>query len=161
MSRLLRPIPMLVCGLALGVITRLLDIYTNLPGEIFSRMPVWILLGVLIATASPTPRRAAANMLPFCLGMLLTYYAVAIITHGVYGRVFILGWTAFALLSPLFAAAAWYCRCSGVVPVLLRLGITACALLSSVLLLGDLRTHDLLLSAAVAAVAFSAPVRCR
>ena len=152
---------MLACGLILGVISRLLDIHTQFLGELFSRMPVWILLGVWIATASPTPRRAAANMLPFCLGMLLTYYATAVITRGVYGRVFIIGWTFFALCSPLFAAVTWWCRCRGFVPFLLRLGITACALLSSVLLLRDLRTHDLLLSATVAAAVFSAPARCR
>ena len=152
---------MLACGLVLGVISRLLDIYTDLPGELFSRMPVWILLGTLIAVASPTPRRAAANILPFSLGMLLTYYTVAVITRGVYGRAFIIGWTVFALLSPLFAAVTWHCRRRGFVPVLLRLGITTCALLSSALLLGDLRIHDLLLSAAVAAAVFSAPTQCQ
>lgn len=159
MYRLLRPIPMLACGLALGVISRLLDIHAGFLGNLFSRMPVWILLGVLIATASPTPRRAATNILPFCLGMLLAYYAVAVITHGVYGRVFIIGWTIFALSSPLFAAITWFCRSRGFLPLMLRLGIMACAIFSTLLLSGDLRTHDFVLLAAAAYFLFSAPRR--
>lgn len=157
MSRLLQPLPMLVCGLLLGIVARLLDIHAPLLGEVFSRMPVWILLGVLIATASPTPRRAAANILPFCLGMLLTYYAVAIITHGVYGRSFIIGWTVFALCSPFFAAVTWFCRRRGLFPCLLRLTIVACAVFSTVFLSGDLRTQDFVLLAAVIWLIFSAP----
>ena len=157
MSRLLRPLPMLACGLALGAVARLLDIHTQFLGELFSRMPVWILLGTLIATASPTPRRAAANILPFSLGMLLTYYAVAILTRGVYGRAFIVGWTVFALCSPLFAAVTWLCRRRGLLPCLLRLGIVACTLFSTLLLSGDLRTQDFVLLSAVVWVIFSAP----
>ncbi len=84
--KLLHPAAMLLCGLAIGAAVRLLDIYTVTLGEIFSRMAVWILLGTLIAIYSPTPKRAMANILPFCLGMLAAYYAVAVITHGVYGE---------------------------------------------------------------------------
>jgi len=150
---------MLACGLILGVISRLLDIHTQFLGELFSRMPVWILLGVWIATASPTPRRAAANILPFCLGMLLTYYAVAAITHGVYGRVFIIGWTVFALCSPLFAAVTWWCRCRGFLPLLLRLGITGFTVCATLLLSGDLRTQDFVLLAVIVWTVFACPKR--
>ena len=103
MRKLLNPLAMLLCGLVIGAAVRLLDIYTENLGVIFSQMAVWILLGTLIAIYSPTPGRAMANILPFCLGMLATYYAVAIITHGVYGKSYIVGWTVFALLSPLMA----------------------------------------------------------
>lgn len=157
MSRLLRPFPMLLCGLALGIFSRLMDICTDFLGDVFSRMPVWILLGVLIAIGSPSPRRAATNILPFCLGMLLAYYAVAVITDGVYGRVYIIGWTVFALCSPLFAAVTWLCRGKGVLPLLLRLGVAVCAVFSTLLLSGDLRTHDFLLLAAVVWLLFAAP----
>lgn len=107
MRKLLNPLAMLLCGLAIGAAVRLLDIYTENLGVIFSQMAVWILLGTLIAIYSPTPGRAMANILPFCLGMLATYYAVAIITHGVYGKSYIVGCTVFALLSPLMAYLAW------------------------------------------------------
>ena len=94
---------MLICGLILGAAARFMDIYCENLGEIFSQMSVWILLGTLIAIYSPTKKAAALNILPFCLGMLATYYAVAVLTHGVYGELFIIGWTVFALFSPVLA----------------------------------------------------------
>lgn len=103
MRKLLNPFGMLLCGLVIGTAARLMDIYCENLGEIFSQMSVWILLGTLIAIYSPTKKAAALNILPFCLGMLLTYYAVAIISHGVYGRSFIFGWTVFAMCTPVLA----------------------------------------------------------
>ena len=102
-NRILRPAVMLAAGLLLGVASRLLDLYTQNPGNIFSQMAVWILLGTLISIYSPTPARAMANILPFCLGMLVTYYATAMLTDGVYSRTVIIGWTAFAFCSPALA----------------------------------------------------------
>ena len=90
---------MLCVGLLLGIVSRLFDIYCPLLGEIFSQMSVWILLGTLIAVYSSTKKAAMLNIFPFCLGMLLTYYAMAMLTHGVYGRSFIIGWTVFASVS--------------------------------------------------------------
>ena len=70
--RLLRPVPLLAAGLVLGMAARLFDIYCQMLGEVFSQAAVWILLGTLIAIYSPTKRAAMRNILPFCLGMLLT-----------------------------------------------------------------------------------------
>ena len=103
-KKLLSPPVMALCGLAIGAIARMLDIYTQNLGEIFSQMAVWILLGALISVYSPSPKRAAVNVLLFCLGMLATYYAAAVLTHGVYSRTFIIGWTIFALYTPVMAA---------------------------------------------------------
>ena len=105
-TRLLNPCAMLAAGLILGTAARLFDIYCQNLGEIFSQMAVWILLRTLIAIYSPTQRDAMRNILPFCLGMLLMYYVTAILTHGVYDWSFIIGWTVFALLSPLMAYLA-------------------------------------------------------
>ena len=46
--------------------------------------------GHLDSIYSETPRRAAANTLTFCLGMLITYYAVAALSHGVYDKIYVL-----------------------------------------------------------------------
>lgn len=54
-NRILRPAVMLAAGPLLGVASRLLDLYTQNPGNIFSQMAVWILLGTLISIYSPTP----------------------------------------------------------------------------------------------------------
>ena len=87
---LLNPFAMFVLGLCAGILSRFSDIYTQNLGEIFSQMAVWILLGTLISIYSETPRRAAANTLTFCLGMLITYYAVAALSHGVYDKIYVL-----------------------------------------------------------------------
>ena len=72
MKKILNPAGMFISGLLLGTLARLLDIYTQNLGNVFSQMAVWILLGVIISIYSETPKRAAANTLTFCLGMLIT-----------------------------------------------------------------------------------------
>ena len=54
-------------------------------------MAIRILLGTLIAGKNKTPKRTMINMLLFCVGMLITYYLTAIISHGVYGESYIIG----------------------------------------------------------------------
>ena len=100
---ILNPLSMFLVGLGLGVISRLLDIYTQNLGNIFSQMAIWILFGVLISIYSGTKKEAMLNILPFCVGMLITYYFVAFISKGVYSDIFIMGWTVFAFCSPALA----------------------------------------------------------
>lgn len=136
---------MLCVGLLLGIVSRLFDIYCPLLGEIFSQMSVWILLGTLIAVYSPTKKAAMLNIFPFCLGMLLTYYAMAMLTHGVYGRSFIIGWTVFAFCSPIMAYFAWMVKQNGAFPKIIGVGIVLVSILSSVLLFDRLRIYDLVI----------------
>lgn len=135
------------CGLT--VVSRLLDIYTQNLGEIFSQMAIWILLGTLISVYSETAKKAALNVFPFCVGMLITYYAVAVTTHGVYGTNFIIGWTLFALCSPILAALAWKSKEKGIFPWVVRVGIVAVSALSSVLLFDRLRIYDFVIDGAL------------
>lgn len=107
MEKILKPHWMFFIGLILGIISRLLDIYTQNLGEIFSQISIWILLGTLISIYSKTKKMAMLNIFPFCIGMLITYYVVAELTHGVYNTSFIIGWTTFALFSPIFAYFTW------------------------------------------------------
>ena len=139
---LINPVGMLLAGLVLGAVSRLLDIYTQNLGSIFSQMAIWILLGTLIAVYSDSPKLAMANILPFCLGMLATYYAVAVLTKGVYGKWFIIGWTVFALCSPVLAFFTWWTKERGVVPKLISVGIVLASVLSSVLLFDGFRIYD-------------------
>ena len=142
---LLTPLSMLLAGLLLGVAARLFDIYCENLGEIFSQMAVWILLGTLIAIYSPTRKAAMGNIFPFCMGMLVTYYVTAAITRGVYGRIFIIGWTAFALLSPAMAYLAWMAKERGVLPKIIGAGIVAVSAMSSILLFDRLRIYDFII----------------
>jgi len=144
-SKLLNPVFMLAAGLLLGTAARLFDIYFQTLGEIFSQMSVWILLGTLIAIYSPTKKAAMGNIFPFCMGMLLTYYATAMLTRGVYGWPYIIGWTVFALLSPLMAYFAWMAKQRGVFPKIIGAGITAVSLLSSIVLFDRVRINDLII----------------
>lgn len=124
-SFLLNPLSMLLAGLLLGIAARLFDIYFQNLGEIFSQMAIWILLGTGIAIYSPTKKAAMGNIFPFCMGMLATYYVTAAITHGVYGRTFIIGWTLFALTSPVMAYFAWMAKEPGAFSKIIAAGIAA------------------------------------
>lgn len=133
---------MLLSGLLLGAVIRLFDIYCVNLGEIFSQMAVWILLGTLIAIYSPSKKAAMLNILPFCIGMLITYYAAAVITDGVYGRSFIIGWTVFALLSPVMAFFAWMTKEKGTFPKIIAAGIVLVSAASSIIMFDGFRVYD-------------------
>ncbi len=143
--KLINPIVMFVVGLGLGVISRLLDIYTQNLGNIFSQMAIWILLGTLISIYSETAKKAACNVFTFCVGMLITYYAVAVMTQGVYSTNFIIGWTLFAFCSPILAVLTWKSKEKGLFPCMIRIGIVAVSVLSSILLFDRLRIYDFII----------------
>ncbi len=128
---------MLLVGFASGAISRLLDIYTQNLGNIFSQMAIWILFGVLISIYSSSKKKAMLNIVTFCIGMLITYYFVAFITDGVYSNIIILGWTIFALCSPILAYFTWITKEKGVVPKIISIGIILVSLLSSIVFLRD------------------------
>ena len=144
-EKVLNPIMMFIIGLILGIISRLLDIFTQNLGNIFSQMAIWILFGVLISIYSKTKKMAMMNIFPFCIGMLITYYIVAIITHGVYSRSFIIGWTIFALCSPMFAFFTWMAKEKGIIPKIISIGIIIVCVLSSIILFDKLRIYDFLI----------------
>lgn len=145
-SKLLHPFIMFISGLALGAIARLLDIYTQDLGNIFSQMAIWILFGTLIAIYSKTAVKAMLNVLLFSVGMLITYYTVAALTDGVYGKSFIIGWTVFAFFSPVMAYLAWKAKEKGLFPIILRVGIVMVSFLSSILLFHGPRIYDFFIS---------------
>ena len=131
-SFLLNPLSMLLAGLLLGIAARLFDIYFQNLGEIFSQMAIWILLGTGFAIYSPTKKAAIGNIFPFCMGMLAAYYVTAAITHGVYSRTFIIGWTLFALPSPVMAYFAWMAKEPGAFSKIIAAGIAAVSVIASV-----------------------------
>lgn len=155
----LNPLSMLLAGLILGIATRLFDIYFQNLGEIFSQMAIWILLGTLIAIYSPTKKAAMGNIFPFCMGMLATYYVTAAVTHGVYGWTFIIGWTVFALVSPIMAYFAWMTKEPGAFPKIIAAGIVAVSVMSSVLLFDRLRLYDFVIDGVLIYILFFKKVK--
>ena len=132
---------MFITGLCLGIISRLLDIYTQNLGNIFSQMAIWILFGVLISIYSKNKRKAMLNVLLFCIGMLITYYFVAFITNGVYSSTYIIGWSIFALCSPVMAYFT-----KGLFAKIISIGIVIVSILSSIILFDRLRIYDYIIN---------------
>ena len=99
-------------------------------------------------------RKIMLNVLPFCLGMLATYYAVAAWSHGVYSKAFIIGWTVFALCSPVMAYFAWLTKEKGIFPKIIGVGIVAVSVLSSILLFDRLRVYDFIIDGVLIYVLF-------
>lgn len=159
MKKNLNPLMMFIIGLILGVISRLLDIYTQNLGNIFSELAIWILFGVLISINSETKKKAMLNIFPFCIGMLLTYYFVAFITKGVYSKDYIIGWTIFALFSPIMAYFTWKTKEDGILPKLISIGIVLVSILSSIILFDRLRIYDYIINLILIYVLFFKKVK--
>lgn len=134
---------MFITGVCLGIISRLLDIYTQNLGNIFLQMEIWILFGVLISIYSKTKRKAMLNVL-FCIGMLITYYFVAFITNGVYSSTYIIGWSIFALCLPVMAYFAWMSKEKGLFAKIISIVIVS--ILSSIILFDRLRIYDYIIN---------------
>lgn len=130
-------------GLVLGVIIKLLDIYTTNLGNIFSQMSVWIFLCTLIAIYSSTAKRAAVNVFGFCAGMLITYYIAAELTASVYSTSFIYGWAIFALFSPLMGFIVWYAKGEAWISKIISVCIIVVMLAAAIALFDKIRITDI------------------
>ncbi len=146
MKKILNPVCMLIVGLLSGIVSRLLDIYTQNLGNMFSQFAIWILIGTIISIYSKTKKKAMINVLLFCIGMLITYYFVAIITKGVYSSIFILGWTIFALCSPIMAYFTYMTKEKGIFSKIISTGIVFVSVLSSIIFFDRLRVYDFIIN---------------
>lgn len=141
-NKILNPLSMLVIGILLGIMSRLFDMYTNVLCDVFSEFAIWVLFGTLISIYSKSRVDAMKNILPFCIGMLISYYTVAVITHGVYNTSFIIGWTIFALFSPLFAYLTYMTKENNKFSKIIGILIVLFSILSSIILFDKLRFYD-------------------
>ena len=153
------PLGMFISGLFFGLLSKTLDIYTVLIGDIFSQIAIWILIGVLIAIYSNTKREAMLNILPFCLGMLLSYYAAAALIKKYYSWKIIAGWAAVALVSPILAYFTWMTKEKGRLPKLISLGVIGTSVLATIVLYEHLRFHDIFIHGFMAYFLFFKKVR--
>lgn len=144
-NKILNPFMIFIVGALLGIASKLFDIYTQILGNIFSEFAIWILLGTLISIYSDTKKKAMINVFSFSIGMLLTYYLTAHITHSIYGWAFIKGWVIFACISPIFAYLTWISKEKGAFPIIIRLGILSVSLFCS-LFLFNLNIFDLIIN---------------
>ena len=142
----LAPVWMFLLGGALGILSKLLDIYTSNLGNIFSQMSIWILLGTLIAIFSKTKAKAALNVSVLCVGMLITYYITAELTNSVYSMTFIYGWAAFSACSPVFAILTWMTKEKGALGKIISVGILLVTLMVSVVAFDGPRVYDIVIT---------------
>ena len=141
----------LAAGLFSGYIIKLFDIYTELLGNIFSGISVWILICTIIAVFSSTPKRAAVNVFLYCLGMIAAYYVTAQALGAAYSMSFVYGWSVFTLFTPIFAFFAWYGRGRGWLSVVITALIIAFMLTATLVMFG-LRVYDLIFAVGVGGV---------
>jgi hypothetical protein len=160
MKKLLNPASMFAVGAALGVVSKLLDIWTvnNIYieqfGYMFSELPIWVLLGIIISIFSETPKKAMLNIFPFCIGMLITYYATAELTGSVYGLTFIKGWLVFSCLSPLFAYFSWMTKERGLFPKIISVGIVIVTIVANFFLVRGFSVSDFIIIPAIIYILF-------
>ena len=111
----------------------------------FSELSIWILFGVIISIFSDTKKKAMINILPFCLGMLLTYYVTAELTNSIYYWKFIKGWFCFSLCSPIMAYFTWMTKESGIFSKIISCGIIIVTLISNMVIFDGPRLHDIII----------------
>lgn len=148
---ILNPISLFFIGAILGIISKLLDIlfvgnlFMMTLGYMFSDLPIWVLLGILISIYSDTRKKAMINIFPFCIGMLISYYVTAELTNAVYSWNFIKGWTIFSCLSPLFAYFTWKTKEKGLFGKFISIGLILVTIIGNYMLVRTFTIPDLII----------------
>lgn len=114
-------------GIVLGIISKALDETPSnlLPiffetmdlRNFFSRMGVWMFIGICISIYSKTPFRAALNNLLFFIGMVGSYYIYTITIAGFFPKSYMMIWATMTILSPFLGVVCWYAKGTHVVSV--------------------------------------------
>lgn len=107
-------------GIVLGTLSKILD---ETPSNVFptfieamdlrnffSRMGVWMFIGICIAIYSKTPLRAAINNVLFFIGMVSSYYIYTVTVAGFFPKSYMMIWIAMTIISPFLAFVCWYAR---------------------------------------------------
>lgn len=126
-KKIIYPLIILALGVVLGIISKVLDETASnlLPSFIeqldlrnfFSRMGIWMLLGVCISIYSKTPIRGGINTLLFFIGMVSSYYIYTITVAGFFPKSYMMIWIVMTLLSPFFGVICWYAKGTHIISV--------------------------------------------
>ncbi len=144
MRFLLHPVVLFLLGALSGVLGKVFDIVSYELSDIFSDLTIWILFGTLIAYYSSTGKKAVRNVFLFFVGMLLAYYATAMVTHMIYGKDIALSWLVIACFISLLAYPVWLAGKTGFLPMIIRIGVTAACVASAAVFTNDSLTALLL-----------------
>lgn len=147
---LLNPAAMFLVGLVTGFLVKEIDLhfYAQTFGislsDIFSKVGIWVVIGVAVSLYSKTTKYAMLNIFTFCIGMIITYYLTAYLTNAVYGWVYIKAWTLFACFSPFMAYLVTRAKKPGILSLFIKLGVFAGYLVINLLLGGFIQLYDIL-----------------
>ena len=125
---ILNPISLFFIGAILGIISKLLDIlfvgnlFMMTLGYMFSNLPIWVLLGILISIYSDTRKKAMINIFPFCIGMLIS-----------------------SCLSPLFAYFTWKTKEEGLFAKFISIGLILVTIIGNYILVRTFTIPDLII----------------
>lgn len=142
----------LLLGAALGALGKWSEGYVPWLSNLTSGIPLWILLATTAALYSRTAKRAALNVLLLLGGMAGAYYLTTELTGGVWGRNYLIGWGAAALLSPLPGYLVWFAKGRSRRAWLLSLGVVAVQIALVLVLFRTVRIFDIVMILLTAAV---------
>lgn len=117
----------LILGIGLGILSKWLDGYPDLPvfmerldiTNFLGRLTVWLVIAICIAVFSNSVSRAAVNVLLFFAGMVVSYYLYSKFVAGFFPRSYAMIWFGLTIVSPIFAAILWYAKGKGWIAAIL------------------------------------------
>ena len=128
-ARIFRTLLALLLGALLGALAKALD---GLPSNalpfllerldlhnVFSRVGIWALIGLILSVYASSPRRAALNVFAFFAGMTTAYYLYSALIAGFFPARYAMIWFSLTLLSPIPAVLCWYAAGQGRVALML------------------------------------------
>ena len=143
----------LLLGVVLGALSKWSD--NHMAGwlaELTSGISLWILLATAVALYSRTAMRAALNVLLLLGGMVGAYYLTAMLTNSVWGKSYLIGWGAAAVLSAIPGYLVWFAKGRSRRAWLLSLGVAAVQIALVIVLFQRVRIFDVLMILLTAAV---------
>ena len=152
----------LLLGVVLGALGKWSDGYVAWLAELTSGISLWILLATAVALYSRTAMRAALNVFLLLGGMVGAYYLTAMLTNSVWGKNYLIGWGAAAVLSAIPGYLVWFAKGRSRRAWLLSLGVVVVQIALVIVLFRTVRIFDvvmILLTAAVVLVDKVSPSR--
>lgn len=93
--------------------------------NVFSDLPVWLVLALALSVYSGTPLRAALRVFFFFVGMCSSYHIWTVLFSGFDPGRYMWIWYGLTLLSPALAFVCWYGRGTSAASIALDAGILA------------------------------------
>lgn len=120
-------------GIVLGILSKFLDETPSnlLPPflemmdlrNFFSRMGIWLFLGIVISIYSKTPLRASINVFLFFSGMVSSYYLYTVTIAGFFPKSYMMIWIAMTFLSLFLAYICWFAKGDGGIAIFISAAI--------------------------------------